>query len=454
MRRESLKKNDKNAQWQLKLTHRALANLYHGEHCDCDTCQSDIERFNAALDLSDWLKVMAKIAQDRYEGKLKAGELDNAYILNTYEELKGGFTEGFDSPNFKVHGATNGISPETLKMRQNLFKFSGAKTYTLLEEINQILNSNKGETFDSFKNEVLKLNPRYNKNYLQAEWQTAKQAGYHAANWDEYQNNKDLYLNLKYKTQGDNRVREPHRLLNGIIAPLDSDFWKTHYPPNGWRCRCYVVQTAEKPTDEKDIPTLNEKEMPKEFRGNVGISGEIFKETAENKGKPHPYFALFKNAGSKTKKAFEYSKLAAAKELAYTAENGAQVKVSPFADPADFEDNFKTASIIADKLGVSVNIRAHLDSNILEGHKNPELEIKGMIGDRKAIKTSQVKNLRNTYRSAKEQGCECIVFDLDSCPLTIEEVRNEAVKKFKTFPMIKEIFIHKNGEVINIKSNP
>ncbi|AIQ00747.1 hypothetical protein Q787_10940 [Ornithobacterium rhinotracheale H06-030791] len=296
---------------------------------------------------------MAKIAQDRYEGKLKAGELDNAYILNTYEELKGGFTEGFDSSNFKVHGATNGISPETLKMRQNLFKFSGAKTYTLLEEINQILNSNKGETFDSFKNEVLKLNPRYNKNYLQAEWQTAKQAGYHAANWDEYQNNKDLYPNLKYKTQGDNRVREPHRLLNGIIAPLDSDFWKTHYPPNGWRCRCYVVQTAEKPTDEKDIPTLNEKEMPKEFRGNVGISGEIFKETAENKGKPHPYFALFKNAGSETKKAFEYSKLAAAKELAYTAENGAQVKVSPFADPADFEDNFKTASIIADKLGVS-----------------------------------------------------------------------------------------------------
>ncbi|SDE53868.1 phage minor head protein [Riemerella columbipharyngis] len=395
---------------------------------------------------------MAKIAQDRYEGKLKAGELDNAYILNTYEELKGGFTEGFDSSNFKVHGATNGISPETLKMRQNLFKFSGAKTYTLLEEINQILNSNKGETFDSFKNEVLKLNPRYNKNYLQAEWQTAKQAGYHAANWDEYQNNKDLYPNLKYKTQGDNRVREPHRLLNGIIAPLDSDFWKTHYPPNGWRCRCYVVQTAEKPTNENDIPTLNEKEMPKEFRGNVGISGEIFKETAENKGKPHPYFALFKNAGSETKKAFEYSKLAAAKEIAYTAENGAQVKVSPFADPADFEDNFIDAKRMADQLKYSIDIEAHLDSRVILDHKNPEYRINGVIADRKAPENANTKNL---LRKAQKQACEKVVLNIKNSKADKEEILNDLKSRFRfdaNFPTIKEIIlIDKNGKAVIYK---
>ncbi|QAR30648.1 hypothetical protein EQP59_04450 [Ornithobacterium rhinotracheale] len=385
---------------------------------------------------------MAKIAQDRHEGKLKAGELDNAYILNTYEELKSGFTEGFDSSNFKVHGATNGISPETLKMRQNLFKFSGAKTYTLLEEINQILNSNKGETFDSFKNEVMKLNPRYNKNYLQAEWQTAKQAGYHAANWDEYQNNKDLYPNLKYKTQGDSRVREPHRLLNGIIAPIGSDFWKVHYPPNGWRCRCYVVQTAEKPTNEADLPVLTDKDLPKEFRGNVGISGEIFKETDENKGKPHPYFALFKTAGNETMKAYEYSKLAATKEVRYTDKiNGAQVKVHPFADPEDYEDNRKDAELIAKQLGLNVDIEVHLDGRVILGRKNPEFLINGVVADRKAPENINTKNL---LRKAQKQGCGIVVLNINNSKSSEQEILEDLQSRFRfdtNFPSIREIII-------------
>ena len=396
---------------------------------------------------------MEQIAKDRWEGKLKKGELSDAYILKTYQELNGALSDGFGADNFKVNKATGKIPIEALQMQRNLFKFSGAKNYVVLEHINHILTSDKGKNWNAFKNEVLKINPKYNKNYLQAEWQTAKQAGYHAANWQAYQENKALYPNLKYQTQKDNKVREAHQALQGIIAPIDSNFWKTHYPPNGWRCRCYVVQTAEPPT-EGELPVLTDKEFPKEFRGNVGISGEVFKETDENKGKPHPYFALSKEWGSETKKAFEYSKLAAPYTKIYEAKNGATIKVSPFADESDLQKNVQTAVVIADELGVGVNIRPHLDADVLEGNKNPEYEILGKIGDRKSIETSKIKNLRNTYRSAINQGCECIVFDLDKSSLTIDEVREEAIKKFKTFPKIKEVFIHKNGKVINIKSNP
>jgi len=77
---------------------------------------------------------------------------------------------------------------------------------------------------------------------------------------------------------------------------LDDDFWKSHFPPLGWRCRCYTVQTAAKPT-ETPVPQLSPKDFPLEFRNNVGISGEIFKETDEFKGNPHPYFALANTDG-------------------------------------------------------------------------------------------------------------------------------------------------------------
>ncbi len=34
--------------------------------------------------------------------------------------------------------------------------------------------------------------------------------------------------------------REEHLAWDGLILPSDHDFWKTHYPPNGWGCSCYV----------------------------------------------------------------------------------------------------------------------------------------------------------------------------------------------------------------------
>lgn len=38
----------------------------------------------------------------------------------------------------------------------------------------------------------------------------------------------------------DRRVRPSHAILDGKVYPADHEFWATHYPPNGFRCRCGV----------------------------------------------------------------------------------------------------------------------------------------------------------------------------------------------------------------------
>ena len=343
---------------------------------------------------------MEQIAKDRYNGTLKKGELSDEYILENYKELNGAMWEGFGKDNFRVHKQTGAISPEVLQMQRNLYKFSGAKNYVLLQQINEILRSDKGKNWQTFLQEVQKLNPKYNQNYLQAEWQTAKQAGYHAANWQEYISMKDIYPNLKYMTVKDNKVRESHQLLDSFIAPIDSNFWKVCYPPNGWRCRCYVVQTAEPASQERIAPdTLSEKDFPKEFRGNVAISGQVFKEDSTNQGTPHPYFALALDADSDTKKAFELNKLKAPYTEVYEAKNGAVVKVSPFADESDLAKNLKSAIVIADNLGVNMNIRPHLDRNVIEG-KNPEFETNNIIGDRAQFEGKDLRKfVENTFKN-------------------------------------------------------
>lgn len=42
--------------------------------------------------------------------------------------------------------------------------------------------------------------------------------------------------------------RPHHVALDGLILPADHPFWRTHFPPNGWGCKCRVVGVASDKT--------------------------------------------------------------------------------------------------------------------------------------------------------------------------------------------------------------
>ncbi len=50
---------------------------------------------------------------------------------------------------------------------------------------------------------------------------------------------------LLYDAVNDRRTRPHHLAWDGTILPWDHPWWKSHYPPNGWRCRCRVVQLSD-----------------------------------------------------------------------------------------------------------------------------------------------------------------------------------------------------------------
>ena len=63
--------------------------------------------------------------------------------------------------------------------------------------------------------------------------------------WERIERLKDRLPLLRYVAVLDDRTRSRHRDWHGTILPVDHPFWATHYPPNGWRCRCMVQQLAE-----------------------------------------------------------------------------------------------------------------------------------------------------------------------------------------------------------------
>ena len=135
-------------------------------------------------------------------------------------------------------------------MRQRLTRsnyiFSGIKTFHELNEAFPSLLDENGnrKPFERFLNDVQKINDTYNSHYLRAEYNFVQSSAQMAAKWEQFSEDGDRY-NLQYRTAGDSKVRPEHAALNGVTLPPSDPFWQTYYPPNGWNCRCTVVQVRK-----------------------------------------------------------------------------------------------------------------------------------------------------------------------------------------------------------------
>ena len=138
--------------------------------------------------------------------------------------------------------------PETLTtaLRENVFRFSGMKTYHELKEASQLLLTDKGEikSFQKFKEDVEKIHSKYNERYLEVEYDFAVHSAQMAVKWNEYEQDGDEY-DLQYRTSGDDKVRADHAALHGTTLPLSDPFWNAYLPPLDWGCRCTTVQVLK-----------------------------------------------------------------------------------------------------------------------------------------------------------------------------------------------------------------
>lgn len=374
--------------------------------------------------------------------------MDADAINTTYSELNQAGKNGYGKDWVSFPGDGKGDLPNELK--KNLYMFSGAKSYAMLKQLNGMLYDQSGRLLPYNEYEALarKLNRQYNRNWLQAEWQTARTAAQMAQKWERLQKNKDLFPNLEFRTVGDDRVRQDHQELHGIIKPIDDAFWAQYYPPLDWRCRCDVVATAADPTGEvpEGMPEPN-------FKGNVALDEEIFT-------KKHNFFKLL-NSNENAKRNMELMKLNAPYVLTYKGKNRKSLHINIFADKKDLQSNTDISKSIVNHTNTNLWIRPHINS---DKFKNAELWDGKMLGD---ITVRQTKNISryisNSFDSKygkngqlRDADKSFIVLSLNKLKLdnsSLDLLSKQLWAKFKHYKSCDYVIIENAGKVVKLEKN-
>ena len=76
-------------------------------------------------------------------------------------------------------------------------------------------------------------------------YDTNTRQAYATGLWERVERSKRALPYVRYITRRDDRVRASHQAWDNLTLPVDDEFWKTHWPPNGWRCRCRVMSMTK-----------------------------------------------------------------------------------------------------------------------------------------------------------------------------------------------------------------
>lgn len=180
---------------------------------------------------------------------------------------------------FRSKGFTVGFAWQDVWAAEHARAFTVAKAMRMdvLETIRKSMDRAiaEGRTFEQFRKELAPvlqrlgwwgrrrvLDPVTGKRRLSQLGSTRRlrtifdvnmRSAYAAGAWQRIERTAGRRPFLRYSAILDERTRPMHRTWHGTVLPVNDAWWRTHYPPNGWRCRCTVRQLNQHQLDGEGL---------------------------------------------------------------------------------------------------------------------------------------------------------------------------------------------------------
>ncbi len=145
-----------------------------------------------------------------------------------------------------------------------------------LDQLQGVLDSleeslKNGNTFKQWQKDIRVQDLGLSKARLDNIYRTNIQTAYNRGRWQQQVENQKAQPYLMYDAINDSRVRPSHLAMDGIIRRVDDPFWDTHYPENGYRCRCRCI-------------SLSATQAAQRSKNGTGLNQKITPEMTPDKG--------------------------------------------------------------------------------------------------------------------------------------------------------------------------
>lgn len=254
-----------------------MDSLYYGEHqCHCGhTHFHDVDgsvRFDA--------DVLAQFLRNIYKGF----DTDHGIEATMWREVLRIINEG------TVEGLAKAKTPPTHEqdfyeaLRHSNEVFAAFKVHTMGVEMASKLHDADGKLkpFGKWVEDVGSISSHQVGSWLQTEYDTAVIRAHAAADWREFERNKDIMPNLRWMPTTSKEPESSHRAYwqMKLTLPVDDPFWEEHHPGDRWNCKCSLEATD----DPVVRPAGMEPTKPQRgLENNPGKDGHTFSDN-------HPYF--------------------------------------------------------------------------------------------------------------------------------------------------------------------
>jgi len=161
--------------------------------------------------------------------------------------------------------------------------FSAFKVHRMGKDMAaQLLDSNGNlKPFEQWVKDIQGITTHQCGAWLQTEYDTAVIRAHQAADWQQFEAERDVLPNLKWMPSTSVNPGADHRPFWGTIRPIDDKFWKEHRPGDRWNCKCSLSSTDEDPTPVPDGVIGSDPQRG--LTGNPGKDKAVFSQD-------HPYF--------------------------------------------------------------------------------------------------------------------------------------------------------------------
>ena len=159
--------------------------------------------------------------------------------------------------------------------------FAAFKVHRLQGDMARQMVDAQGDvkSFEQWAQDVRPIASHQCRQWLRTEYDTAIKRASLAADWQRFEDEKDVLPNLRWVPSTAANPDAFHQSMWDTVLPVDHPFWGAHHPGDRWGCQCALEATDDPVTA---TPTVNYATSPG-LENNPGRDAKLFNDT-------HPYF--------------------------------------------------------------------------------------------------------------------------------------------------------------------